>query len=53
MTKLYIVTMQTGPDFFKELIQAADMDDAKFTAEMQFDAKCVNVRRAASHPGRG
>jgi len=53
MTKLYIVTMQTGPDFFKELISAVDMDSARFDAEVRFDCKCVNVRRAASYPGRG
>ena len=50
--KLYIVTMQTGPDFFKELVFALDFDGAKETAELRFDdAKCVNIRRAASHPG--
>jgi hypothetical protein len=51
MTKLYIVTMQTGPDTFsKGMVFAIDMDDAKRTAEQDFGGKCVNVRRAASHP---
>jgi hypothetical protein len=49
--KLYIVTMQTGPDFFKELVFAADFDGATETTEARFDnAKAVNVRRAACHP---
>ena len=49
--KLYIVTMQAGPDTFKELLFAVDMDDAKAIAELRFfNSKCVNVRRAASHP---
>jgi len=49
--KLYIVTLQAGPDTFKELLFAADMDDAKTIAELRFaNSKCVNVRRAASHP---
>jgi DNA primase catalytic subunit len=43
--------MKAGADFFKELVFAIDMDDAKETAELRYDeAKCVNVRRAASHP---
>jgi len=50
--KLYIVTMQAGPDTFKELLFAVDMDDAKETAELRFNnSKCVNIRRAACHPG--
>jgi hypothetical protein len=50
--KLYIVTMQTGPDFFKERVFADDFEGAVEAAELRFDAKCVNVRRAACHPGR-
>ena len=50
--KLYIVIMKTGADFFKELVFADNFDGAKETAELRFDdAKCVNVRRAACHPG--
>lgn len=48
--KLYIVTMQSGPDLSKELIFGADMDDATQAAEMRFDGNVVNIRRAASHP---
>lgn len=48
--KLYIVTMQSGPDFFKELVFASDFAGATETAEARFDdAKAVNVRRVASH----
>lgn len=50
--KLYIATMQSGPDLFKELVFGVDMDAARETAELRFDCKCVNVRRAACHPGR-
>jgi len=50
--KLYIVTLQSGPDLSKELIFGEDADHAKEAAELRFDGKCVNVRRAASHPGR-
>ena len=50
--KLFIVTMQSGPDFFKELVWADDIASAELAAEMRFDCKCVNCRRAASHPGR-
>jgi hypothetical protein len=50
MTKLYIVIMQSGSSFSKGMVFAVDMDDAKRTAEQDFGGKCVNVRRAASHP---
>ena len=50
--KLYIVTIQDGPDLFKELVFGADMDAAREAAELRFDGKCVNIRRAACHPGR-
>ena len=50
--KLYVVTIQDGPDSFKELVFGLDMDEAREAAELRFDGKCVNVRRAACHPGR-
>jgi hypothetical protein len=43
--KLYIVTMKSGPDYFTEMVFAADNHDAKEVAEIRFDAECVNVRR--------
>ena len=49
--KLYVVTIQDGPDLFKELVFASDMDEARETAELRFACKCVNVRRASCHPG--
>jgi len=48
--KLYIVTMQAGPDTFKELVFGKTMGHAQEAAEMRFDGKVVNIRRAASHP---
>ena len=50
--KLYIVTIQDGPDLFKELVFGADMDVAREVAELRHNGKCVNIRRAAGHPGR-
>ena len=50
--KLYIVTIQDGPDLFKDLVSALDMDEAKTIAELRHNGKCVNIRRVACYPGR-